>query len=66
MNNQDRLRQLMREHELSVKDVAGLLDMALDTVKAKLKPSSSRSARPVYDRDLEYLKLKLAGRRVAR
>jgi hypothetical protein len=57
---QTRLRALMREHCMTYQQLAELVHWSIDTVKAKLKPISSRGHRPLTEQDFEYVTLKLA------
>jgi hypothetical protein len=60
MTNQDRLRALMREHGLTHQALSELVGWSLPTVRAKLRPATSRAHRATTDRDLDYVRLKLA------
>ena len=59
MSNADELREILRENSLKSKDVAEIIDVSLDTVKSWLISSSSKRYRPMKDRDIDYLRLKL-------
>jgi AraC-like DNA-binding protein len=60
MSKQKQLRDLMFEHQLSRQALAERVGWSLATVHAKLRPETSRAHRAVTDRDLDYVRLKLA------
>jgi transcriptional regulator with XRE-family HTH domain len=53
------LRALMAAHQMTRADVAIMLGVSFDTVKAWLKAPTSRSARRIPEARLELLRLKL-------
>ncbi len=62
LTNSDRLRLLKEEHTLTTQDVADLLGVSHYTVKSWLLHADSEAARAMKDRDLMFLRLRLAAR----
>ncbi len=58
-DNASKLRQLKAQHELTRQDVADLLGVSPYTVKSWLLHEGSEAYRPMGDRELEFLNLKL-------
>ncbi len=59
MTNAHKLRQLKEEHGLVNADIAQLLGVSIYTVRSWLRQSQSEAYRPMGDRELEFLNLKL-------
>ena len=59
MSNARKLKALMVTHSIDSDRVARLIGVSLYTVRAWLVSPESGKHRPMKDRDLDYLKLKL-------
>jgi hypothetical protein len=57
--NQQELRKIMEINNLKNMNVAEILSVSIDTVKSWLSQDDSDRYRPISDRNLEFLRLKL-------
>lgn len=65
MSNADELREIMRENKLKSMDIVELIDVSLATVRAWLIHKDSPKHRPIKNRDLEFLRLKIQANKKA-
>ena len=59
MTNAEQLRAIMSENKLKAADVAELIDVSLASVNAWLVHAGAGRHRPMKNRDLDYLQLKI-------
>jgi hypothetical protein len=59
MTNADKLREIMKIHNLTSRDVSILLDVSIKTVRAWRIHSDSSNHRPMKNRDLDFLNCKI-------
>jgi hypothetical protein len=59
MTNAEALRLIMSEHKYKAEDIADLIDVSIHLVKAWLLHSGAERHRPMKDRYLEHIQLKI-------
>lgn len=57
--NAEQLREIMADNNLKAKDVSKLIDVSIDAVRSWLIHSGAPKHRPMKNRNLDYLRLKL-------
>lgn len=63
MTNSDELRLIMAENKLKAADIAECIDVSIHLVRAWLLNADAARHRPMKNRDLDYLRLKLEAKK---